>query len=1170
MDLVSLLGLTENGQASSTPGAREQRLRQVNLQLLASGLSVIADGDVQFTAVAKTVLDSFRVQARLLSEHRCPADQRIESFLQSHFADHNLPWRLRLPNRTVILGQHGIARELSLPVDGDEFASPLLTSYRVHNGVLHNPKSDRRTTVGTFHVAEGGLSVPFDKKAVPKRVFAELFHHAVNPPAESLTIPFTAGAPEQARSFISLLLRPIVCPAVPNVCPVKKMEIRFFAPGTLVSNLDFVESIFGNGGDPFLPQNDAALDVEHWTGHTGCVILAPHLITLTKKQLGLPNFNDATPRQKRDGMCWKDPAEFYNDGVPFKITCRDEHGVIVTLIADNYYGYCKKEVKTQISYAANLYGNVEEEHAGGALAFTSYSFGNEYQTDSRKVNGRTFADIVRDYGSMMDVQAEGYAIDKKFPDLIYIPEESHASSVRQQVWWTKDGQERAIPMLPGKVYMTPSGFKLRIEKHPGAPSWRIIGTVGTGTFCHKPCTVSGGGKSEISKSIRDYMIYGPIFVADIEADLDRVDQIFKRDYADRWKLGSPQRPDYGHRTSRPILSDDRSLGSVIKLLTASDEYTDEYNRWLASIPIYIYPIVFIIKRFYKPQWNGDWRSHFGVDIVNGYPGNELKFDGRKLVGTFLRVGLMPPAAWRTYKVRQDFAAATKIQTEDDITASVVVPARQLPNFNPAYLTGPLKRDSFKFAVNCEYRLFQRPDDAIHRGLDKQTESDLSRSDNFISNFQPLTSTDVKSMVQRVTELDQFTAPMNKLLRKAAAADRGYCACSANPRLVNGKPTKNPRYLQIRPDLLDPMSWHVAEQGLRLLRAIPATEPVCWPVDAVLVGRRNNPGDPAAGIRPLAVYNPIHYQELPELFMDFICSLTGKSPSTTGAGSEGALTKSPFNALRPIVDLNNALVSFILTGLGGFSTAAGYIGPKVRVDHDISLLVPEIWCRLTPTERDPAYLIANGYLEPLNDFQHEGETIPASRLGYRITSLFVRAFFGRIFDHPLKVFDDAILRPESQDLGQYVDGIRNITQAQKRVAAEYLQDGSIEGAAPPLRVLLTIMATGSFDGKDVHHPDIRAMFTKPNLLASDWYRNRLKTKQFRDIALWQRHVANLEEFRSNPGNQEQAQHLNIPARLELATAELARVSSPDYLDELVGTIGADPLDSSAASFLTGFN
>ncbi len=196
----------------------------------------------------------------------------------------------------------------------------------------------------------------------------------------------------------------------------------------------------------------------------------------------------------------KTRSENYNDGAAFKVTCRTEAGVIVTLIADNYYGYCKKEVKTQISYAANLYGNVEEEHAGGAIAFTSYSFGDEYQTDSRKVNGRTFADVVRDYGSIMDVKPEGYGIDKTLPDLIYIPDDARASIARQQIWWTWKGREQSIPMLPGNVYMTPSGFKVRMEKHPGAPSWRIIGTSGEGTFCHKPCTVSGGGKSEISKS----------------------------------------------------------------------------------------------------------------------------------------------------------------------------------------------------------------------------------------------------------------------------------------------------------------------------------------------------------------------------------------------------------------------------------------------------------------------------------------------------------------------------------------------------------------------------------------------------------------------------------------------------------------------------------------------
>ena len=45
---------------------------------------------------------------------------------------------------------------------------------------------------------------------------------------------------------------------------------------------------------------------------------------------------------------------------------------------------------------------------------------------------------------------------------------------------------------------------------------------------------------------------------------------------------------------------------------------------------------------------------------------------------YLRVGLDPLGRWRMYKLRQDFAAAEKIQLEDDITASVVVPKRFLP------------------------------------------------------------------------------------------------------------------------------------------------------------------------------------------------------------------------------------------------------------------------------------------------------------------------------------------------------------------------------------------------------------------------------------------------------------------------------------------------------------
>jgi hypothetical protein len=160
-------------------------------------------------------------------------------------------------------------------------------------------------------------------------------------------------------------------------------------------------------------------------------------------------------------------------------------------------------------------------------------------------------------------------------------------------------------------------------------------------------------------------------------------------------------------------------------------------------------------------------------------------------------------------------------------------------------------------------------------------------------------------------------------------------------------------------------------------------------------------------------------------MDYVCSLTGKSPSTTGAGSEGALTKGPFNALAATADLNNTLVSMLLCGYAGFSSAAGFIGPHGRVDHDISLLIPEIWCRLFPHERDPERMIEAGHLERLEDYAFEGRRVLASRLGYRITARFVHTFFGRVFDNPAATFTDEILKPETQDARVFADGVCNI-------------------------------------------------------------------------------------------------------------------------------------------------
>ena len=157
-----------------------------------------------------------------------------------------------------------------------------------------------------------------------------------------------------------------------------------------------------------------------------------------------------------------------------------------------------------------------------------------------------------------------------------------------------------------------------------------------------------------------------------------------------------------------------------------------------------------------------------------------------------------------------------------------------------------------------------------------------------------------------------------------------------------------------------------------------------------------------------------------------------------------------------------------------------------------------------------------------------------------------------------VFTPAILRPETQDLAVFVDGIENICEAQARVARRYLEDGSIEDACPPLRALLHIMAEGQYEGRGIQDTSVRAHFTRDALLASDWYRERLTTKQQRDIQRAERLVTNLRDFMAMPHYADEAERLGAATRLARAEAELARVRAPDYPDSLVGTIGADPL------------
>ena len=184
----------------------------------------------------------------------------------------------------------------------------------------------------------------------------------------------------------------------------------------------------------------------HWTGHTGCVILAPHLVGMKKKDLWACRTSATPPSASaRRHVLGERRRSSTTTASAFKIACRDHRGVMVTIIADNYFGYCKKEVKTQISFAANLYGLCEEEHAGGAIAFATYVLGQDFYAD-RTVSLKK-ATLRRGHAparrSWRSVKPEGYAVDRRYPDILYVPEDAEFNVREGCVQWRARRRSRS-------------------------------------------------------------------------------------------------------------------------------------------------------------------------------------------------------------------------------------------------------------------------------------------------------------------------------------------------------------------------------------------------------------------------------------------------------------------------------------------------------------------------------------------------------------------------------------------------------------------------------------------------------------------------------------------------------------------------------------------------------
>jgi hypothetical protein len=137
-----------------TESDRKREQVRISLILASNGVSAANfTTDKETISVAEDLISNYREKVRLLSGTLCPPVQRVLNFVDSHFAEFpELVKEIKFPTNALVLPTHGLARTLSFPIGSNKFEAEHVTSYKLHDqGVLHNPKSDKRTTQGSFH-----------------------------------------------------------------------------------------------------------------------------------------------------------------------------------------------------------------------------------------------------------------------------------------------------------------------------------------------------------------------------------------------------------------------------------------------------------------------------------------------------------------------------------------------------------------------------------------------------------------------------------------------------------------------------------------------------------------------------------------------------------------------------------------------------------------------------------------------------------------------------------------------------------------------------------------------------------------------------------------------------------------------------------------------------------
>ena len=164
------------------------------------------------------------------SAGKCPADRRIEAFLSDHFATSACPGRSACPASSSSCRGTGSPARCRSRRGRTATATRSCGRTACERRAAQPAQRPAHDRAGRSTSRKAGCRSPATRRRCPGGLRGAV-PAGGQPAGRHAVVPFTADRPEPLRTFVSLLLRPVVRPGVPGVCAEKPMEVRFFAPG---------------------------------------------------------------------------------------------------------------------------------------------------------------------------------------------------------------------------------------------------------------------------------------------------------------------------------------------------------------------------------------------------------------------------------------------------------------------------------------------------------------------------------------------------------------------------------------------------------------------------------------------------------------------------------------------------------------------------------------------------------------------------------------------------------------------------------------------------------------------------------------------------------------------------------------------------------------------------